>query len=171
MRACPHGRPAVLAHPGLPACGVPGSPTPRAWLLRWAPASTRETMRSCGHEKPSCSARRDRVRVACIVIRVCTCVASKVLSSPACVHACAGNHGAQARSCEFATGSADRPGTPCRWLSSASGGRGPSWCCAVCGHARTYFDAASLGHEWCGTSKNHSSVQGAVVKGIDRRVC
>jgi hypothetical protein len=47
-------------------------------------------MRSCPHEKSLRSARRTRGRVACTVIRVCTCVSSMVLSSSARVHACAG---------------------------------------------------------------------------------
>jgi len=74
-----------------------------------------------------CETQRDRAHVA-----------SKVVSSSECVHACAGYHDechwwscVQPLSCEFATGPSDWPGTPCQWLSSASGGLSPSWWCVV----------------------------------------
>ena len=66
-----------------PACGFQGGDRcPHEKLCARVHTRNHRALRGAtGREKPR-SARRDRARVACIVIRVCTCVASKVVSSP-----------------------------------------------------------------------------------------
>ena len=132
----------------------------------WVCTRNNVVLRLCEAQHPVCGFQGgDRCLHVkpCRTLRACdrAHVASKVVSSSACVHACAGYHGERhwwscvhARSWEFATGQSDLPGTPCQWLSSASGGRVPSWWCAVGGHARTYFDADSIRHE-CACSNSH----------------